>query len=658
MSIIVKYVTLVIITILSTTVYYINFNQYPLFFYDKSVFLEINNLTYNNNNKILSNNVLINFENLPDYIKNFENTENKHFELCREYWNNDIELIFNKYLSNTNINSIKPSIQTEYTLNYINNTSINDDITLIKIRLKFKYNKKIPDYYILPIVYCINDERIKLNKYKFRDINHTIKYINKAIKINNLNKSENEYNETKNIDLLIHYDDCPIIWNSIPYTIIHNNSVEYEKCILKSKLSKEIQRIITNNTIIEREYNLNKYSDSKHNFAYITKINEITFKSKIIDIYNNSIEYICDKINEHINNIIFKINNENINEDNNALLCFGTIQCYLPCYYNNKNDNINNSSKFNINNNDVYSKISHKLKKNQIDIFKVLHCICKPDVKNNENLFIHSVSTHNNTLDLGTIPYVNHLDNNEIIIRSLFVPNNTNWRNKNDTLFFIGRYTDTFRLDLSCIVFNLLSNNYYNNTDENNYNLVSNYINNQVYISDSNKISCNNRAKFLENKVKCDKDFICRNSSLSLNEWVLLLLKSKFSLDLSGVGPWSNRLRMLLLFGISIIQNNRSFISNQFYDLPLKKNNLIFNFNNAYDIINNINLINKNPLLSEKISNITSNFSLHCLSENGLILYYKILLNKLIYYELSPTQSDFVSYIIILTYLQLFINLY
>ncbi|KAK6590878.1 hypothetical protein RS030_111885 [Cryptosporidium xiaoi] len=641
MSIIVKYGTLIITTLLSTTLYYINLIQYKRSFDNTSIFLEINDERENNtiNVNIKSNNIFNNFENLPDYIKRFEYKDINNTYSCNEYWRNDIEIILNKYLSNTNISSIRPSIQTEYALNYINNTSINNDITFVKLRLKIKYNTNISDYYILPIVYCINDKRIKLKKYKFRDLNHTIKYIKKAIILNNLNKSENEYNKTRNIDLLIHYDDCPIIWDSIPNSIIYNkDKMEHEKCILKSRISKEIQTIIINNTITESIYDLNQYSNNKDNFKYKTNINKIIFESDIIDISNNSTEYICNTLNDHINNIIYNINNKNISKNNNVL-CFGTIQCYLPCYYNSKNINstYNNNSNADINKNDIYLDISHKLKKSQIDIFKILHCICKPS-ENNE-LLIHSISTHNNTLDLGTIPYVNHFDNSEIIIRSLFLPNNTIWSKKEDTLFFIGRYTDTLRLDLSCFIYNLLSNNKY-------YNVTSTYLDNHVYVSDSNKISCNDRAKFLENKTKCDKNFICRNISLSLNDWISLLLRSKFSLDLSGVGPWSNRLRMLFLFGVSIIQNNRSFISNQFYDLPFKKNQLIFNFNDSNDIINNINLMNKNVLFSEKISNITSNFSLHCLTDYGLTLYYNTLLNKLIYLELTSVQSDYVSYYI------------
>ncbi|KAH7648697.1 hypothetical protein FG379_002167 [Cryptosporidium bovis] len=641
MSIIVKYGTLIVTTVLSTTLYYINLIQYKRLFNNTSIFLETNDERDNNtiNVNITSNNIFNNFENLPDYIKRFEYKDINNTYSCHEYWRNDIELILNKYLSNTNISSIRPTIQTEYALNYINNTSINNNITFVKLRLKIKYNTNISDYYILPIVYCINDKRIKLKKYKFRDLNHTIKYIKKAIILNNLNKSENEYNKTKNIDLLIHYDDCPIIWDSIPNSIIYNNNkMEYEKCILKSRISREIQTIIINNTITESIYDLNQYSNNKDNFKYKTNIDKITFESDIINISNNSTEYICNTLNDHINNIIYNINNKNINKNNNVL-CFGTIQCYLPCYYNSKdiNSTYNNNFNVDINKNDIYLDISHKLKKSQIDIFKILHCICKPS-ENNE-LLIHSISTHNNTLDLGTIPYVNHFDNSEIIIRSLFLPNNTIWSKKEDTLFFIGRYTDTLRLDLSCFIYNLLSNNKY-------YNATSTYLDNHVYVSDSNKISCNNRAKFLENKTKCDKNFICRNISLSLNDWISLLLRSKFSLDLSGVGPWSNRLRKLFLFGISIIQNNRSFISNQFYDLPFKKNQLIFNFNDANDIINNINLMNRNALFSEKISNITSNFSLHCLSDYGLTLYYNTLLNKLIYLELTSVQSDYVSYYI------------
>ena len=54
--------------------------------------------------------------------------------------------------------------------------------------------------------------------------------------------------------------------------------------------------------------------------------------------------------------------------------------------------------------------------------------------------------------------------------------------------------------------------------------------------------------------------------------------------------------------GILIIQNNRSFISNQFYDLPLKKNQLIFKFEDQNDIINHVSFYPFFPNIFSKYS--------------------------------------------------------
>ncbi|OII71909.1 uncharacterized protein cubi_00717 [Cryptosporidium ubiquitum] len=650
---------------------------------------EEENPNQNENEKTSSSNIFKSFEDLPGFIKIFQNHLESNFSKpCQNYWNESLKLSISKYKNTNYPRSFKlsPTLQTEEILNYLSGTTINEDNTMIRIRIKYIFDsqtKKIIQFE--PIISCIKDSRIpkpKPSRLKIRDVNHTIKYMFKAIKeINKESKNRNlSQNNIRFLDVLIHYDDCPIIWNSMPFHIYNNDTLHLEKCILNSKFSKLIQFLISNSTEIHHIIP-SKPINSKYNFSSIFN-NSNNFNNKYPKVLNDSLKslpsyylsfnppyettnnlqgnnyynysrYSSSNNNHHLqsqnkddgtpplnnsNRIFSSLINGNLqnhiicNEINNfvekiiskyslpGIMCSGNIQCYIPCFFKN---------------NLIFSSIFDKLKKRDTSkLFNHLHCICKfinpssnPESDTNSSSgLILSISSHLNSWDFASIPYVNHLDNSEITARSFiynYSQNNTNlWNLKNNTLFFIGRYTDISRLDLSCDIYNLLHNKFEN-------------ISNQVFISDSNKISCENRANLLEKLTFCESSFICRKESISFNNWISKSIFSKFSLDLSGVGPWSNRLRILMLTGAMIFQNVRSYHSHQFYDLIFKKNNLFFKFNNPNDIFLNINSILENPQISSNISKIVSNFAINCLSEDGITNYYKTLLLELGYWDLD-----------------------
>ncbi|KAL5370145.1 transmembrane domain-containing protein near C, signal peptide [Cryptosporidium parvum] len=645
------------------------------------------------------------FNNLPEIIKSFQDHQKNNFpKLCQNYWKKSVKSLISKYKTSSIINSsnhsksliLGPSFQIEEMIKYLSYTTINDDITMIKLRFKYIFdsiNRKILEFE--PIISCIPDQRIpkvsKLKQLKIRDINHTIKYIFKAIQKNSIEENENNNennslkynNHIRYLDLLIHYDDCPIIWKSMPFHIYKNDTLHIEKCILNSKFSKQMQFLLSNTTEIHHvflkpqqqfnskctslstliSYNNNDNSNNNSNMnicedstvnvtnqssnftSYSSSVSKSYFLSfnhyqnqnnnnqSIIQnddqnyhqnngtifsslINNHLTTYtICEIINNFVKQIISILSRYHIPE----IMCYGTIKCYIPCFFQN--------------NNSIFTSIFDKLKKRDIfKLFNHLHCICQFNPKNSPNSsgLILSISSNSNSWDFASIPYVNHLDNNELIARSFIsneYPNNNKdlWNLKNNTLFFIGRYTDTSRLDLSCNIYNEI---YHNNFHSGN-------ISNHVFISDSNKISCENRANLLEKLTLCDSKFICRKESISFIDWINRLVSSKFSLDLSGVGPWSNRLRMLMLTGTMIFQNIRSYYSHQFYDLLFKKNRLFFKFNNISDILLNVNLILENPQISSNISKITSNFAHNCLSEEGIAQYFKTLLFEFGYWDLD-----------------------
>ncbi|KAK9174102.1 Uncharacterized protein cmbei_2003500 [Cryptosporidium meleagridis] len=570
------------------------------------------------------------FHNLPEIIKSFQDHQKNNFsKSCENYWKKSVKSLISKYKTNSNTNSsnhfkpqiLGPSLQTEEMIKYLSRTTLNDDITMIKLRFKYIFdpiNRKILKFE--PTISCILDERIpkviQLKRLKIRDINHTIKYIFKAIqktsieenKNNNKNNSLKYNNHIRYLDLLIHYDDCPIIWKTMPFYIYKNDTLHIEKCILNSKFSKQMQFLLSNITEIHHVFlkpqqfnskcscistlisynnngssNINTCEDTKVNvtnqpsncFSYSSSISKSYFLSfnhyhyqnqnnnqSIIQnddqkYHQNNGTIFSSLINNHlttfeiceiINNFVKKIISILSSHDHiPEIMCYGAIKCYIPCYFENKNS--------------IFTSTFDKLKKrDKLKLFNHLHCICQFNPKNSPNSsgLILSISSNPNSWDFASIPYVNHLDNNELIARSFISDEYTNnnkdlWNFKNNTLFFIGRYTDTSRLDLSC--------NIYNEINQNNF--QSGNISNHVFISDSNKISCENRANLLEKLTLCDSKFICRKESISFIEWIHRLISSKFSLDLSGVGPWSNRLRMLMLSG-KLVKYNFYFVHNIF----------------------------------------------------------------------------------------------
>ncbi|KAH8581724.1 uncharacterized protein ELE39_001854 [Cryptosporidium sp. chipmunk genotype I] len=611
-------------------------NNSNLFFALEKIPGESEKQTEYKNQRFVNQNIFQTFNHLPEIIKAFQNHHKTNFlKSCQDYWKKSVKSLISKYKTNPNSSNhskplkLGPSLQTEEIIKYLTSTTINDDNTMIRLRLKYVFDpitRKILSFD--PIISCILDDRIpkvsQLKQLKIRDINHTIKYIFKAIQKTNQKEIQNNnknnsiqyyYNHIRYLDLLIHYDDCPIIWNSMPFHIYENDTLHLEKCILNSKFSKQIQFLLSNSTEIhhvffqsQKQFN-NKYTLSNFYYNNSSTSNQPSFShpsstlpsyflsfnpnkyyhhshsnsSQSIQnlnqnngtIFSSLINHhlptykICESINNFVKQVISKASSH-IPE----IMCHGTIQCYIPCFFENKNH--------------IFPSIFDKLKKGNITkLFNHLHCICKfnnPKNSPNSGGLILSISSHPNSWDFASIPYVNHLDNNELTARSIisnYHPNNKDlWNIKNNNLFFIGRYTDTSRLDLSCSIYNEIS---HNNQSEK--------VSNNVFISDSNKISCENRANLLEKLTLCDSKFICRKESISFQDWIAKSISSKFSLDVSGVGPWSNRLRMLMLTGTMIFQNIRSYHSNQFYDHLFKKNNLFFKFNNVSDILSNVSKI-------------------------------------------------------------------
>ncbi|KAF7457533.1 hypothetical protein HWI79_1964 [Cryptosporidium felis] len=598
------------------------------------------------------------FSKLPVYLKNFQENHSNFPELCREFWKKSVKASILPHRVSQN-REIKPgpNFQVEEVLQFLNDTEYLGNKTILKIRISYKYYPKAKNkIQFLPSIYCIRDGRIKKpKKIKLRDVNHTLRYISKAIQsINKENLLRNhsqshllspQNTETSgNLDLLLHYDDCPIIWNSMPFNIYRNDTLHIEKCVLNSKLSKDIQLLLSESARIfktSQAVPLNPILDqieapvpedsspSTNPSSYLLSFSSEKEPTVISQIVRNNLptQTACSLVNSFLNKAVSHLSSTN----SNHIRCNGNVQCYLPCYFT---DNSNSPS--------IFPSIYERLEKNDpAKVFKNLHCICKFNSKSSSGLIL-SISTHPNSRDLSAIPYANHLDIYEDSARSfLFSPvnGNCNFSNasssfcpltrpfdlKENSLFFIGRYTDTSRLDLSCHLFNLFSKQ----SPLTSFFQPNSTIKSQVFISDSNKISCKNRAEFLQNKTLCDSNFICRNHSVSFPDWVSGLSSSKFSLDLPGVGPWSNRLRILMLSDMVNVSPTRTSESENETKMILPRCELHCLFFTA-------------NYPQGSISRIVSNFAFNCLSEDGITQYFRTLLTELGTWELSSgSTGDF-----------------
>ncbi|OII73486.1 hypothetical protein cand_003440 [Cryptosporidium andersoni] len=602
------------------TIYYTQIINLRLNFGSKYKDKDIDNFNFINNNKIYND--WMSSDHLLSFL-NYSNYNNKYFlKLCDIYWYNYIQ--DNLKIFKNIYNNKSPTELVDNVLNFVNKSMITQN-TLIRLRLKIKYkpiidigqNKNII-YSLKPEIYCVKDHRIKPNKIKFRDIKHTIKYIYETIYIINSyyssihenhinNNKENIY--TKNLDILLHYDDCPQIWHSI------DKNPYIEKCITSSDLSIKIRNLLKN------EISNNFYNNDKSSlFLFNNSINIFNLSN-----YNDNLDInkYCNYIQIFVDNFLININ---MNNTNFIHPCIGYIKCNIPC---------NKIKVINIKNKSILKIYEH--------IFNSLQCICTYNNNyNNPPGLLLSISSNNKyTWDIAAIPYVNHLDNNEKLARSYAINNllkNNNiinkyfdliksqWDKKKNEIFFIGRYTDKSRIDISCWLYNEIKNN--------------SKIESNVYIVDSNKISCKKYSRDLQKKLLCNSDYICREEIIYFEKWLKLLNQSKISLDLPGVGPWSTRLRILLLSGSIILQSERSIRSHQFYDLPLKKLGLILGFSNENEFFKNVYQIINNPEIYSKVSQILKTFAIHCLSEDGIKNYFFNLINELVNWEISKINEN------------------
>jgi len=140
---------------------------------------------------------------------------------------------------------------------------------------------------------------------------------------------------------------------------------------------------------------------------------------------------------------------------------------------------------------------------------------------------------------------------------------------------------------------------------------------------------CRKEAEEMERKRKCSSAHVCRDLPTTGREWRRRLSRHKYVLDMPGFGPWSHRLRFLLLSGAVVFQQKRAFDFEQFYDRPLKEYGVIVPFTDANDLLSKVRWLQKHDEVAKRIASAAHAFAWSCLSQEGIRMFIVSLMKKL-----------------------------
>ncbi|CEL94061.1 unnamed protein product [Vitrella brassicaformis CCMP3155] len=243
-------------------------------------------------------------------------------------------------------------------------------------------------------------------------------------------------------------------------------------------------------------------------------------------------------------------------------------------------------------------------------------------------LLLSESSFINLTWDIPAIPYNSHNNDEEALTRqtlsSLLYGKGSSpdswshaWSRKRESVFFIGRNNDPFRLQVACEV-----------------NVLEPPLSRKLYISDAGeekrwRNNCTEKAAQLQRELGCIARHICRPEPVSADEWQKELLQHKYALDLPGIGPWSARLRLLLLAGSVIFQQTRSFEAAQFYDLLLKRNGVLHQFSTSKELVERVKWFRQHDQVARRIALAGHTFAWHCLTREGIRQFLMTWLRRL-----------------------------
>jgi len=104
-------------------------------------------------------------------------------------------------------------------------------------------------------------------------------------------------------------------------------------------------------------------------------------------------------------------------------------------------------------------------------------------------------------------------------------------------------------------------------------------------------------------------------------------MNAKYLLDMPGHGPWSVRLRLLLLSGAVIFQSSRGTEAAQFFDPLLKP--LLVPFITAQDLQEKVQWLRQNDHVASRMAKAGHLFAWHCLTPEAVQMYLVVFLRRL-----------------------------
>jgi len=249
-----------------------------------------------------------------------------------------------------------------------------------------------------------------------------------------------------------------------------------------------------------------------------------------------------------------------------------------------------------------------------------------PDGGIPNGLLLSTSSYPAHTWDIPALPYFQYNNDEETWIRTNLTGSADNgmsqeiwkrmWGGKREAVFFVGRMTDESRVRLACEM-----------------SVLDPALSDAFYIADGDNPktpgkNCTGKALELQRKLGCKASHICRAAEMSSAEWQRQLLTHKYHLDLVGFGPWSHRLRLSLLSGAVVFQDQLNFLGSQFYDSPLKRL-LLVPFSSARDLQRQVQWFQKNDAVARQIAWVGHRFAWDCLSREGIRQFLVALVRRL-----------------------------
>ncbi|CEL98308.1 unnamed protein product [Vitrella brassicaformis CCMP3155] len=217
------------------------------------------------------------------------------------------------------------------------------------------------------------------------------------------------------------------------------------------------------------------------------------------------------------------------------------------------------------------------------------------------------VSTSSSALnwDVAAVPYLQHNNHEEAKVRDFLSAKSFEsvWMERGGGAFFVGRFTEHLRLRMACDVFALPEEPHQAST---------------FYVSDADKINCTKHARLLESEYGCPSDLICRKNPVPFDKWQELLFQHRYLVDLPGVGPWSTRLRLLLLSGGVVLQHQRAYESHQFYSPLLKRHGVLVPFATAEELMAKITWLREHEDIAMRLGRAAHTFAWRCLDHDGI----------------------------------------